>query len=180
MRALTLLDMQRNAMLMYTSCGWFFSELSGIETIQTMKYAGHAMDLMESLGIPAPRDRFLEVLGEAKSNLAEMGNGADVFRRFVPPCRVTPKRLAAHLAISRLAEQTERETWIGDYYCREEELRQREERTHRAFNQPGDDCEIPSSETAMSSTAPRSISAGLIFTARSARLRQPGIFNDGE
>ena len=97
LRALTLLDMQRNAMLMYTSCGWFFNELSGIETIQTMKYAGHAMDLMESLGIPAPRDRFLEVLGEAKSDLAEMGNGADVFRRYVTPCRVTPKRLAAHL-----------------------------------------------------------------------------------
>ncbi len=123
LRALTLLDMQRNAMLMYTSCGWFFNELSGIETIQTMKYAGHAMDLMESLGIPAPRDRFLEVLGEAKSNLAEMGNGADIFRRFVTPCRVTPKRLAAHLAISRLADHTERETWIGDYFCREEELR---------------------------------------------------------
>ncbi len=123
LRALTLLDLQRNAMLMYTSCGWFFSELSGIETVQTMKYAGHTMDLMESLGIPAPRDRFLEVLAQAQSNLAEMGNGADVFRRFVPPCRVTPKRLTAHLAMSRLAHQIERETWIGEYFCREEELR---------------------------------------------------------
>jgi len=124
LRALTLLDMQRNAMLMYTSCGWFFNELSGIETVQTMKYAGHAMDLMESLGLHAPRDQFLEVLAQAKSNLAEMGNGADIFRRFVPACRVTPKKIAAHLAISSLANHIDREAWIGDYYCREEEFRE--------------------------------------------------------
>ncbi len=123
LRALTLLDMQRNAMLMYTSCGWFFNDLSGIETVQTMKYAGHAMDLMENLGVRAPRERFLEVLAQAKSNLAEIGNGADVFRRFIPGCRVTPKRIAAHLAISRLANHTDPEAWIGDYFCREEELR---------------------------------------------------------
>jgi alpha-amylase/alpha-mannosidase (GH57 family) len=123
LRALTLLDMQRNAMLMYTSCGWFFNELSGIETVQTMKYAAHAMDLLENLGVPAPRDRFLEVLAQAKSNLAEMGNGADVFRRFVPPSRVTPKRIAAHLAISSLARPTDKETWVGEYYCRAEEFR---------------------------------------------------------
>ncbi len=123
LRALTLLEMQRNAMLMYTSCGWFFNELSGIETVQTMKYAGHAMDLLESLGAPAPRERFLAVLAEAKSNLPEMGNGADVFRRFVPASQVTRKRIAAHVAISRLADHRDRETWIGDYYCREEELR---------------------------------------------------------
>lgn len=123
-RALTLLDMQRNAMLMYTSCGWFFNEISGIETVQTMKYAGHTMDLMESLGFTAPRVRFLEVLAQAKSNIAEMGTGADVFRRFVTPCRVTPKRIASHLAISSLANQTDREAWIGEYYCRQEEFRQ--------------------------------------------------------
>jgi len=123
LRALTLLDVQRNAMLMYTSCGWFFNELSGIETVQTMKYAGHAMDLMENLGVRVPRDRFLEVLAQAKSNLAQLGNGADVFRRFVLPSRVTPKRIAAHLAISSLADHTDREAWIGEYYCRAEEFR---------------------------------------------------------
>ena len=123
LRALTLLDMQRNAMLMYTSCGWFFTEISGIETVQTMKYAGRTMDLMESLGLPAPRDRFLEVLSQAKSNLPEMGTGADVFRRFVLPCRVTPKQIASHVAISSLSNHTDRETWIGDYYSRQEEFR---------------------------------------------------------
>ena len=123
LRALTLLDMQRNAMLMYTSCGWFFNELSGIETVQTMKYAGHALDLMENLGLRTPRARFLEVLAQAKSNLPEMGSGADVFRRFVSASRVTPQRIAAHLAISRLANHRDREASIGDYHCREEEVR---------------------------------------------------------
>ena len=124
LRALALLEMQRNAMLMYTSCGWFFNEISGIETVQTMKYAGHTMDLMENLGISPPRDRFLEVLGQAKSNIAQMGNGADVFRRFIPACRVTPKRIASHLAISSLAGQGEHEVWVGDFFCRQEEHRQ--------------------------------------------------------
>ena len=75
--------MQRNAMLMYTSCGWFFNELSGIETVQTMKYAGHAMDLMESLGVRAPRDRFLEVL--ARGEKQPRGDGQR--RRCLPPLR---------------------------------------------------------------------------------------------
>ena len=35
-----LLEMQRHAMLMYTSCGWFFDEISGIETVQVIQYAG--------------------------------------------------------------------------------------------------------------------------------------------
>jgi len=128
LHALTLLEMQRNAMLMYTSCGWFFNELSGIETVQTMKYAGHTMDLMESLGFATPRERFLEVLAQAKSNIPAMGNGVEVFRRFVAPSQVTPIRIAAHLAISRLANQAahqaDRESWIGDYHCREEDLHQ--------------------------------------------------------
>jgi alpha-amylase/alpha-mannosidase (GH57 family) len=84
-RALGFLEVQRNALLMYTSCGWFFSEISGIEPIQILKYAGRALDLMNQLGLPSPRERFLEILAEAKSNRRELGNGADIFRRFVDP-----------------------------------------------------------------------------------------------
>lgn len=124
MRALTLLEMQRNAMLMYTSCGWFFSELSGLETVQTMKYAAHAIDLVESLGVVLPPDSFLQILSQAKSNVPEMGNGADVFRRFIPASRVTPKRIAAHRAITSLANPSGSEAQIGDYYFRDEDLRQ--------------------------------------------------------
>jgi len=57
---------------------------------------------MGELGIDAPHCRFLDALAEVKSNLREMGNGADIFRRFVQPSRTPPARVAAHLAISSL------------------------------------------------------------------------------
>jgi len=84
-RALTLLELHRNALLMFTSCGWFFSEISGIETVQIMKYAARAIELMDELGLPSPRARFLEILAEAHSNVPENGNGADVYLRFAEP-----------------------------------------------------------------------------------------------
>ncbi|HYW73126.1 MAG TPA: DUF3536 domain-containing protein [Pyrinomonadaceae bacterium] len=83
--ALSYLELQRMLLLMYTSCGWFFNDISGIETIQILKYAGRAIDFMEQLGLPSVRDRFLQILAEAKSNRAEMGTGADIFRQFVEP-----------------------------------------------------------------------------------------------
>ena len=85
MRALTLLEIQRNALLMYTSCGWFFSELSGIETLQIMKYAARVIELMDEFGLPSPRVRFLELMAEAQSNIPEFGNGADLYLRFAEP-----------------------------------------------------------------------------------------------
>lgn len=84
-RALTSLELQRMLLLMNTSCGWFFNDISGIETIQILKYAARAIDLMGQLGLPPARDRFLEILAEASSNRPEMGTGADIFRRFVEP-----------------------------------------------------------------------------------------------
>ncbi len=103
--ALTLLEMQKHAMLMYTSCGWFFADVSGIETVQILRYAARVIDLMEELELESPRTRFLELLAEAQSNLPEMGNGADVFRRFVQPSRISVYRIGAHLAISGLADE---------------------------------------------------------------------------
>src|SRR5438874_4283191 len=79
-RALTYLELQRMLLLMYTSCGWFFNDISGIETIQVLKYAARAIDLMNQLGLPSVRDRFLEILAEAKSNNIELGNGANIYR----------------------------------------------------------------------------------------------------
>jgi hypothetical protein len=79
------MEMQRHAMLMFTSCGWFFSELSGIETIQIMKYAARVIELLDELGVPSPRQRFLELMSEARSNLNEMGTGADIYRKYAEP-----------------------------------------------------------------------------------------------
>jgi alpha-amylase/alpha-mannosidase (GH57 family) len=84
-RALALLDLERNAMLQYTSCGWFFADISGLEAVQVMKYAGRCLDLFRTLGAEPPRARFLENLAAAKSNVPGMGSGADIYRAFVEP-----------------------------------------------------------------------------------------------
>jgi hypothetical protein len=101
-RALTLLEAARASMTMYTSCGWFFDDISGVETVQTLRYAGRVVELMDDLGLAPPSERFLEVLSEARSNMPERGTGADIFLRAVELSRVTPRRVAAHLAISNL------------------------------------------------------------------------------
>jgi len=86
-RALKLLELQRHAMLMYTSCGWFFDDLSGIETVQVIQYAGRALQLASQLFGDHLEARFMERLSNAKSNVKEMGDGKAVFGRIVKqPC----------------------------------------------------------------------------------------------
>ena len=67
-----LLEIQRQAMLMYTSCGWFFSEISGIETVQIMKYAARAMQLAASFSNENFEEKFKEILSEAKAILQNL------------------------------------------------------------------------------------------------------------
>ncbi len=104
-RVLTLLEAQRAALTMYTSCGWFFNDVSGIETVQTLRYAGRVVETMEALGLAPRVADFLEVLSEAKSNLHDRQSGADIFLRTVEHSRVTPQRVAAHVALCNLLEQ---------------------------------------------------------------------------
>lgn len=84
-RVLKLLEMQRSALLMFTSCGWFFSDLAGIETIQVMRYAARVIDLQDQLGLEPPQKSFLELMAQAKSNDPEKGNGVDIFLRAARP-----------------------------------------------------------------------------------------------
>ena len=74
-----LLDAQRNALLMYTSCGWFFNDLAGIETVQVLRYAARAMDLYRELGERPPEEAFVEVLAKAVSNDPEVGTGRELW-----------------------------------------------------------------------------------------------------
>ena len=83
-RVLDLLEMQRSALLMFTSCGWFFSDLAGIETLQVLRYAARVIDLMDQLGLDPPRKKFLDILSEARSNRPEKGTGADIFSQINP------------------------------------------------------------------------------------------------
>ena len=112
--AMELLEIQRQAMLMYTSCGWFFSEISGIETVQIMKYAARAMQLAARFTSKNLEEKFLEILSQAKSNIPEFGTGKDIFERFVKPSIITVKQIATLWALSSLYQDFEDEENV---YC---------------------------------------------------------------
>ena len=102
--ALKLLEMQRHAMLMFTSCGWFFDELSGIETVQVIQYAGRALQLSQQLFGDGLEAQLLDKLAQAKSNLSERPDGKAIFEDFVKPAMVKLETVGAHYAISSLFE----------------------------------------------------------------------------
>jgi alpha-amylase/alpha-mannosidase (GH57 family) len=113
-KALKLLEMQRHAMLMYTSCGWFFDELSGLETVQVIHYAGRAVELAKEFIGAEIESQFLEHLRQAKSNLPEHGDGAQIYEKWVKSAAVDIEKLAGHYAISSLFENYSEKTGI---YC---------------------------------------------------------------
>lgn len=116
--ALKLLETQRHAMLMYTSCGWFFDELSGIETVQVIQYAGRAIRLAQDFGDMNIEAQFLDRLALAKSNLPEHGDGKQIYEKWVKPAFVSTEKLAGHYAVSSLFEAYPDKTKI---YCYEAE-----------------------------------------------------------
>ncbi|MFW6075941.1 MAG: DUF3536 domain-containing protein [Chloroflexota bacterium] len=117
LRVLKLLEMQRYAQLMYTSCGWFFDELSRIETVQVIQYAGRAVQLADQLFREPVEKHFLDHLAEAQSNLPEHGNGRDIFNKFVKPATVGLEDIGAHFAISSLFEDYGDETDVFAYHA---------------------------------------------------------------
>jgi len=101
-RALKLLEMQRHALLMFTSCGWFFDEISGLESTQVLKYASRAMQLVRELCGIDLEPEYVGILGQARSNLPEFGTGSGVYEVLVKPAALDLSRVAAHYAISSL------------------------------------------------------------------------------
>jgi alpha-amylase/alpha-mannosidase (GH57 family) len=112
--ALKMLELQRYLMLMYTSCGWFFDEISGIETVQVIQYAGRALQLAGQLFAEDLAPPFLDLLAQAKSNLPEQGDGRSIYERYVQPAMVDLEKVGAHYAVSSLFEEYGENTRI---YC---------------------------------------------------------------
>jgi alpha-amylase/alpha-mannosidase (GH57 family) len=99
-RLLELLEMQRHAMLMYTSCGWFFSDLAGIETVQILRYAGRVVQLAEELFGSPVEPELLRRLAWARSNDPAVGSGRELYEAQVRPARVDLQQVAVHHVIS--------------------------------------------------------------------------------
>lgn len=82
-RLLKLLEMQRHAMLMYTSCGWFFDEVSRVEGVQILGHAARAAELSrETTGRDLSKS-LISLLERVPCNDEEFGNGADLYRKKV-------------------------------------------------------------------------------------------------
>ncbi|MBX3271538.1 MAG: DUF3536 domain-containing protein [Sandaracinaceae bacterium] len=99
-RALSLCEMQRHAMLMYTSCGWFFDEPSGLETIQVLRYAARAIQLARDVFGEDLEPRFRALLAKAPSNRPEYGDVDGIYRELVRPSQIELADVAAHFAIA--------------------------------------------------------------------------------
>ncbi len=119
--ALRLLEMQRHAMLMYTSCGWFFDEISGLETTQIIQYAARVLQLAKEVFSEDLETGFLEILQHAKSNIPENQNGRVVYEKFVKPAIMTRDSVGAHYAISSLFESYPPEAKIYSFTVRQED-----------------------------------------------------------
>ena len=119
--ALKLLELQRHALLMYTSCGWFFDELSGLETVQVIHYASRAVQLAKEFIGDQIESQFLERLRNAKSNLPEHGDGAQIYEKWVKPAYINIDKLAGHYAVSSVFENYSEKTSIYCYHVDREE-----------------------------------------------------------
>jgi alpha-amylase/alpha-mannosidase (GH57 family) len=114
---LELFELERHTQLMYTSCGWFFDEISGIETVQIIAYAGRVLQLASELfGEPgrALEAHFLDVLSRARSNVPEIGDGAQVYRRYVTGMKIGLEQVGAHYAISSVFRNYPED---GELFC---------------------------------------------------------------
>ncbi|MBO3459481.1 DUF3536 domain-containing protein [Aetokthonos hydrillicola Thurmond2011] len=108
--ALRLLEMQRHALLMFTSCGWFFEEISRPEGTQLLRYAARALELAGDVAGVQLEKEFIDRLALANSNVDLFKNGAEVYRQLVQTAQVNFKQVAAHYAITSLFANRKGET----------------------------------------------------------------------
>ena len=117
-----LLEIERHALLMYTSCGWFFDEVSGLEAVQILRYAGRALDLAQETFGQDYETEFIRHLEKAPSNLPMFGNGAEVYRQLVQPAQGHGVKIGAHFAIRTLFEPNADTTNLYGFECQAEEI----------------------------------------------------------
>jgi alpha-amylase/alpha-mannosidase (GH57 family) len=120
-RALELLEMQRHAQLMYTSCGWFFDDISGIETVQVIAYAARVLQLAQDLfgqQAVALEPAFIARLAQARSNVASAGDGAQIYKEKIRSLELGLEQVAAHFAISSVFSSFAEETELFCYRVR--------------------------------------------------------------
>ncbi len=119
-KVLQLLEMQRHAMLMYTSCGWFFDDISGIEPTQIIQYAARAIQLAKMISGEDYESEYLSLLSAASSNIPEFKNGKEIYLNYVKHSVVDLLDVGAHYAISSLFEDYQEDACIYSYTVKRE------------------------------------------------------------
>ncbi|MDR9404769.1 MAG: DUF3536 domain-containing protein, partial [Halothece sp. Uz-M2-17] len=119
--ALRLLEMQRNALLMYTSCGWFFEEISRPEGVQILRYASRAIELAGDISGELLETEFMQRLAQAPSNNEHFQTAADIYQDLVKSARITLEQIAAHYALSSLFKSQPQQTNHYAYYITQQD-----------------------------------------------------------
>ena len=140
---LKLLEMQRNALLMYTSCGWFFDDICGIETVQVMLYAARAMQLAKEVANEDFEPSFKEILEQAPTSAKEFSNAKEAYEALVKPSGIDLNRVVAHLAISSIFEEYPEQIDIYCYTAQIEEYDRLESGIQLAINELNREFSLP-------------------------------------
>lgn len=122
--ALRLLEMQRHAMLMYTSCGWFFDEISRPEGTQILCYAARAIELAEAVSGKVLEAGFVERLADAPSNVDYFKTGAGVYQKQVKPNQTQLEQIVTCYAIGSLFNPVREEEQLYCYTLRKQDYYQ--------------------------------------------------------
>ena len=119
--ALRLLEMQRNALLMYTSCGWFFEEISRPEGVQILRYAARAIELAGELSDQVLETELIKRLAQAPSNNPHFQTAAEIYQELVKTSRISLEQIAAHYALSSLFKPQPQQTQHYAYYITQQD-----------------------------------------------------------
>jgi hypothetical protein len=123
--ALQMLESQRNAMLMFTSCGWFFDDIAGTEAVQILHYAARVIGLLERVVDEPIEPRFLALLAEATSNQPREGNGRHIYNARARAARTDLRGVVAHYAVHTLFEDNGEDTSVYCYSIEPEDMQVR-------------------------------------------------------
>ncbi len=119
---LGLLEMQRQSLYMFTSCGWFFDEISGIEPVQILQYANRGIQLAEFYFGVDLESEFLRQLEAAPSNLPQFANAREVYLKYVSPARLNLTQVGMHYALRSIFSEDGEKQEVLNYECQSEEF----------------------------------------------------------
>jgi len=118
-----LLEAQFYCQLSFTSCGWFFADISRLEPTQNMKYAARAIEILSEFTRTDIESKFLNILDKAHSNITDFGSGKDIYNRFIKPCAYKIETIIANYAIENFILDEVRDRNIFFYTAKSSEYK---------------------------------------------------------